>query len=248
MDNKIPLEDTRASNSTLGTHRSGVITIFLVAAILVALFLKGNDLAGLAPAFATWVESIGIWGPFVFATGYAIATVAMVPGLPLTLVAGAIFGLTTGIATVFIGASVGATLAFLVSRYVARSWVEQKLEGYEKFAAIDSAVGKKGMKIVMLLRLSPLVPFNLLNYALGLTSVRLREYVLAHLAMLPATFLYVYYGHLAGTVAKVASGAGGQRDGGYYALLGLGLVATLILTTIIMRISTQVLSGITDEP
>jgi uncharacterized membrane protein YdjX (TVP38/TMEM64 family) len=100
----------------------------------------------------------------------------------------------------------------------------------------------------MLLRLSPLVPFNLLNYALGLTSVRLREYVLAHLAMLPATFLYVYYGHLAGTVAKVASGAGGQRDGGYYALLGLGLVATLILTTIIMRISTQVLSGITDEP
>ncbi len=247
MENSIPVDEHQTSNSAPGARRAGAAKIVVAAAILVFLFVMGDDLARLLPAFATWVESLGIWGPFVFATGYAIATVAMVPGALLTLFAGAIFGLATGITTVFIGASVGATLAFLVSRYVARSWVERKLDGHEKFAAVDGAVGKEGLKIVVLLRLSPLFPFNLLNYALGLTSVPLRAYVLAHLAMLPGTFLYVYYGRLAGAVAEVASGTGAQRDSGYYALFGLGLVATLVVTTVVTRIATRTLRGITDE-
>ncbi len=247
MENSIAVDEHQTSNSAPGARRISAAKIVVAAAILVFLFVMGDDLARLLPAFATWVESLGIWGPFVFATGYAIATVAMVPGALLTLFAGAIFGLATGITTVFIGASVGATLAFLVSRYVARSWVERKLDGHEKFTAVDSAVGKEGLKIVVLLRLSPLFPFNLLNYALGLTSVPLRAYVLAHLAMLPGTFLYVYYGRLAGAVAEVASGTGAQRDGAYYALFGLGLVATLVVTTIVTRIATRTLRGITDE-
>ncbi len=237
----------QANNAASKTPRHVTTKIVVLAVILVTLFIKGDQLSALGPAFAIWVDSIGIWGPFAFAAGYAIATVAMVPGSLLSLVAGAIFGLGTGVATVFIGASVGATLAFLISRYGARSWVEQKLEGYEKFASIDRAIGDEGLKIVILLRLSPLFPFNLLNYALGLTSVRLREYVFAHLAMLPATFLYVYYGRLAGAVAEIASNSGTPRDGGYYALLGLGLVATLIVITIVTKISTQVLNGITDD-
>ena len=242
-----PDNDMKANNPASGTPRYGATKIIILAAILITLFIKADQLSALGPAFAIWVESIGIWGPFAFAAGYAIATVAMVPGSLLTLLAGAIFGLGTGVATVFVGASVGATLAFLISRYGARSWVEQKLDGYEKFASIDRAVGNEGLKIVILLRLSPLFPFNLLNYALGLTSVRLGEYVFAHLAMLPATFLYVYYGRLVGAVAEVASSSGAQRDGGYYALLGLGLVATLVVITIVTRISTQVLNGITDD-
>ncbi len=247
MEDSIAVDEHKTSNSAPGARRAGIAKIVVAAAILVFLFVMGEDLARLLPAFATWVESLGIWGPLVFATGYAIATVAMVPGSLLTLFAGAIFGLATGITTVFVGASVGATLAFLVSRYVARSWVEKKLDGHDKFAAVDRAVGNEGLKIVVLLRLSPLFPFNLLNYALGLTSVPLRAYVTAHLAMLPGTFLYVYYGRLAGAVAEVASGAGAQRDGGYYALFGLGLVATLVVTTIVTRIATRTLRGITDE-
>ena len=165
--------------------RAGVLRVVLAAAALVALFFLGGDLADYIPRFATWVEGLGLWAPVVYGLGYALATVAFVPGSWLTLAAGAIFGLATGMVTVFIGASVGATLAFLVSRYVARSWVERKLEGHERFAAIDAAVGEQGLKIVALLRLSPVFPFNMLNYALGLTRVSLRDYVIGHLFMLP---------------------------------------------------------------
>ena len=243
----IAVEEPQANKPTPGTRRAGVAKVVAAAAILVVLFLMREDLARFIPEFATWVESLGIWGPVVFAAGYAIATVAMVPGSLLTLGAGAIFGLATGFVTVSVGASVGATLAFLVSRYVARSWVEQRLEDHEQFAAVDRAIGDEGLKIVVLLRLSPLFPFNLLNYALGLTDVRLRDYILAHLAMLPGTLLYVYYGRLAGVVAEVASGAGAQRDTGYYFLFGLGLIATITVTIIVTRIAIRSLRGVTDE-
>lgn len=227
-------------------NRGGAVKALAAAVVLIVLFFVGDDLARYIPRFATWVEGLGFWGPLVFAIGYALATVAMVPGSLLTLAAGAVFGLGKGVVTVFLAASVGATMAFLVSRYVARGWVEQKLEGHEKFAEIDRAVGEQGLKIAVLLRLSPVFPFNALNYALGLTGIRLRDYAIAHLAMLPGTFLYVYYGRLAGAVAEIATGARTQRDVGYYAMLGLGLLATLIVTTIVTRIATRALRGITN--
>jgi len=172
--------------------------------------------------------------------------VAFVPGSLLTLGAGAIFGLAKGVVYVFVAASIGATLAFLVSRYVARSAIEQRLAGNEKFAAIDSAVGDQGLKIVMLLRLSPVFPFNLLNYGLGLTKVSLRDYVLAHIGMLPGTLLYVYYGKLAGDVAALAGGAETERGAEYWIVLGLGLVATVVVTTIVTRIARRALKESAD--
>ena len=243
----IAVEETQADKPAPGTQRSGVAKVVVAAAILVVLFLMREDLARFIPAFETWIEGIGIWGPFVFAAAYAIATVAMIPGSALTVIAGGIFGLATGFVTVFIGASVGATLAFLVSRYVARASVEQKLEGHEKFAAVDRAVGEEGLKIVVLLRLSPVFPFNLLNYALGLTSVRLRDYVLAHFAMLPGTLLYVYSGHAGRAAVELASGGGTQRGPWDWALLGLGLLATAVVTIIVTRAATRALRGITDD-
>ena len=246
METSIAVEQNTSDEAAPGGRRGGLAKVIVAATVLVVLFVMGDDLARYIPRFASWVEGLGFWGPVVFATGYAIATVAMVPGSLLTLAAGAIFGLGKGFATVFVGASIGATLAFLVSRYVARSWVEQKLEGHEKFAAIDRAIG--GLKIVVLLRLSPVFPFNLLNYALGLTRVKLRDYVIAHLGMLPGTLLYVYYGRLAGAVAEAASGVQAERGAGYYAVLGLGLVATLVVTTIVTRIASRTLKEITDAP
>ena len=100
------------------------------------------------------------------------------------------------------------------------------------FAAVDQAIGREGLKIVTLLRLSPVFPFYLLNYALGLTKVRLRDYVIACGAMLPGSPVYVYSGKLAGEVAAVTGGAGRERRSGYWALLGLGLVATALVTTV----------------
>ncbi len=148
---------------------------------------------------------------------------------------------------VFLGASLGATLAFLVSRYLARGLVERRLEGNARFAAIDRAVADQGLKIVTLLRLSPVFPFNLLNYGLGLTRVRFVDYVLACFGMLPGTLLYVYYGRLAGDVAALASGVAADRDAAYWVVLGLGLVATIAVTTIVTRIARRALGEIGES-
>jgi uncharacterized membrane protein YdjX (TVP38/TMEM64 family) len=141
----------------------------------------------------------------------------------------------------------GSSAAFLVSRHLARSAIEQRLAGNARFAAIDRAVSAQGRKIVFLLRLSPVFPFNLLNYALGLTNVRFVDYLIASLGMLPGTLLYVYYGKLAGDVAALAGGAAVEKGAGYYAVLVLGLVATIVVTTIVTRIARRALKEATGE-
>lgn len=190
---------------------------------------------------------LGFWGPLVFIVGYAIATVAFVPGSLLTLAAGAIFGLVQGTAYVFVAATLGSTAAFLVSRYLARAAIERRLADNARFSAIDRAVAREGRKIVLLLRLSPVFPFVLLNYGLGLTKVRLVDYVIASIGMLPGTVLYVCYGMLAGDVAALAGGVESERDWTYYATLVLGLVATLGVTTILGRLARKALREVTDE-
>ncbi|HVS02282.1 MAG TPA: TVP38/TMEM64 family protein [Thermoanaerobaculia bacterium] len=211
------------------------------AAVLVALVLVGRQLGGYVPRFAGWVEGQGIWGPVVFVAGYALATVAMVPGSLLTLAAGAIFGLVEGTLYVFAGAVLGSSLAFLVARYLARGAVARRLAGNARFRTIDRAVGRQGRKIVLLLRLSPVFPFNLLNYALGLTDVRFGDYLVGSIGMLPGTLLYVYYGKLAGEVAAVAGGVEAERGAGYWAVLGLGLAATLAVTALVTRTARRAL-------
>ena len=213
-----------------------------VLAGLALLIWLGRSLGGYVPAFAEWVDGLGFWGPVVFIAGYAIATVGFIPGSLLTLAAGAIFGLVKGTVLVFFGASIGAIAAFLLARYVARGAIERKLEGRPRFQAIDRAVAGEGLKIVTLLRLSPVFPFNLLNYGLGLTQVRLRDYAVACLGMIPGTFLYVYYGKALGSLAAVAGGAEIERDAGYWSVFGLGLVATVIVTTIVTRIARRALA------
>jgi uncharacterized membrane protein YdjX (TVP38/TMEM64 family) len=116
----------------------------------------------------TWIEGLGVVGGIAFIAIYIAATVAFLPGSILTLGAGVVFGVLLGSVYVFIGATLGAIAAFLVGRYLARGWISQKIEGNQKFAAIDKAVANEGLKIVLLTRLSPIFPFNLLNYAFGI--------------------------------------------------------------------------------
>ena len=208
--------------------------------VVVALVLFGRSLAGYVPRFAQAVESLGPWGPAAFVLGYAVAAVAFVPGSLLTLAAGALFGLGRGVLYVMAGATLGATAAFLVSRYLVRGRVEQRVRADPRFAAIDDAVGTDGRRIVFLLRLSPVLPFNLLNYALGVTRVRLADFVLGCAGMLPGTLLYVYYGKLAGDVAG-AVGGGPRRGAAYYAVLGLGLLATVAVTVVVTRLARRAL-------
>lgn len=222
------------------------LRLALVGVALVAMIVLGREAGAYVPRFAEWVDGLGIWGPIVFMLGYMVATVAFIPGSLLTLSAGAIFGLGAGVLYVFVGASGGAIAAFLVSRYVARNAIEAKVAGNARFAAIDRAVGKQGLKIVTLLRLSPVFPFNLLNYGLGLTQVRLRDYAIACVGMIPGTLLYTYYGKLAGDVAALAGGAAPERGAGYYTVLAVGLGATLVVTTIVTRTARKALSEIAD--
>jgi uncharacterized membrane protein YdjX (TVP38/TMEM64 family) len=224
-----------------------LLKIIASALGLIALVVLGRAAGGYIQPFAQWVDGLGLWGPAVFVLGYAIAVVAFVPASLLTLGAGAIFGIAHGVVYVFAAATVGSCLAFLVSRYLARSAVEKKLEGKPKFLAIDRAVEAEGLKIVFLLRLTPAVPFNLLNYALGLTRVRFVDYAIASVGMLPGTLLYVYSGKLAGDVAAVAGNPAVARGWGYYSVLTLGLVATLAVTMVVTRSARRALAEATGE-
>ncbi len=216
-------------------------------AIVAGLVLLGRSVGGAIPAFAAWVEGLGFWGPAVFIAGYALAVVAFVPASLLTLAAGAIFGLARGTLIVFAAATLGSCLAFLVSRHLARAAIERRLRGNARFAAIDRAIGAEGRKIVFLLRLSPVFPFNLLNYALGLTRVRFADYAIASFGMLPGTLLYVYSGKVAGDVAALAAGAPAPRGSGGTLLWVVGLAATVVVTTVVTRIARRALAAATGE-
>ncbi len=240
-----PAEATAPSVSARG-NRAPLGRIGLGIVAVVALIFLGRRVGAYVPQFAVWVDSLGVWGPVVFIIGYAVAAVAFVPGSLLTLAAGAVFGLVKGVLYVFIAAVLGSAAAFLVSRHLARTLIEQRLAGNARFAAIDRAVSAQGRKIVFLLRLSPVFPFNLLNYALGLTNVHFIDYLIASVGMLPGTLLYVYYGKLAGDVAALAGGAAVRKDTTYYAVLVLGLAATVLVTALVTRIARRALQSVTD--
>ena len=194
--------------------------------------------------FITRLAGLGAWAPLAFVLAYILATVALVPGSILTLAAGALFGLWKGVLLAFIAATLGAAAAFLVARHLARDFVHRRLGGDQRVAAIDRAIGDHGRKIVFLLRLSPAFPFNLLNYLLGLTTVRFTDYLIASLGMLPGTFLYVYYGKVVGDVARLAGPNPVRGTPAYYALLGVGLAATITVVAVVTRAARRTLRSL----
>ena len=198
----------------------------------------------------TWVESLGSIAPIAFIVLYNVATVLLIPGSLLTLGSGVLFGLVWGSVYVFFAATLGATLAFWLGRTVARDWVSKKISAYPKFAAIDRAVAKEGFKIVFLTRLSPLFPFNLLNYAFGITQVSLKDYVLGSVGMIPGTILYVYIGSLIGSVAQIGM-KGATLDPQTQKLQWIakivGFIATIAVTVYITRIAKKALDDSISE-
>ncbi len=223
-----------------------IVQVVAAAAVVAALVLLGRQAGSYVGDFAAWVDGLGIWGPAVFMAGYVVATVAFVPGSILTMAAGALFGLFHGTIYVLVAATAGATLAFLIARFLARRRVEGMIAGNRKFAAVDRAVADQGVKIVVLLRLSLAFPFNLLNYALGLTKVRIWHFVAACVGMIPGTFLYVYYGTGLGSLAAVAAGNAPERGMEQWIFLGVGLAATVAVTATVTRIARRALEEATD--
>jgi uncharacterized membrane protein YdjX (TVP38/TMEM64 family) len=191
------------------------------------------------------IQDLGALGALLFILLYVVATVAFLPGSIVTLGAGVVFGVVFGSIYVFIGAVLGSTLAFLVGRYLARDWVAKKIAGNPKFAAIDEAVGREGLKIVLLTRLSPIFPFNLLNYAYGITNVSLKDYVIGSVGMIPGTIMYVYIGSLAGSLATIGTGeatSDPQAATVQRIIQVIGFVATVAVTLYVTRLARQALA------
>ncbi|HCP92058.1 MAG TPA: TVP38/TMEM64 family protein [Spartobacteria bacterium] len=175
----------------------------------------------------------------VFIVVYALATVLFLPGWIFTVSAGLIYGIAGGTLVALAGAITGATLAFLVARYLLRQHIEEFAKKNPRFQAIDAAIGKNGWKIVGLLRLSPLIPFNFSNYFYGITSISLGAYVaVSAVGIIPGTLLYAYLGAIG--QASISGGAS-QHSKWQYVLLGVGLMATVAVTILVSRIAKNAL-------
>ena len=193
-----------------------------------------------------WIESLGYIGGIAFIAIYILSTIAFVPATILTLGAGVVFGVVWGSLYVFVGATLGSIAAFLIGRYLARDWIGKKIEGNQKFVAIDQAVAHSGFKIVLLTRLSPLFPFNLLNYAFGITGVSFKEYSLASIGMLPATVMYVYIGSLAGDVARIGS-ENQSTDTIKWIIRIVGFIATVVVTVYATRLAQKAIADLPNQ-
>lgn len=234
------------SSNKLKLIIAAFIIIFLIAAARY-FNLQQYLNSGLQSALQ-WINSLGTWGPVTFIVIYILATVLFVPGSLLTLGAGVLFGVIWGSIFVSIAATLGATAAFLVGRYLVRGWVAKQLEGKDNFQAIDRAVAREGWKIVGLTRLSPIFPFNLLNYAFGITQVSLRDYFFASwIGMIPGTVMYVYIGSLFGSLATLATGIQERsRTPTEWVLYAVGLIATVAVTVYVTRIAKKALESKID--
>lgn len=196
-----------------------LLRLVLVAALAIGIVVAAlnRDRLNLA-AIEIWVADAGVAAPMLFIGLYALATVFFLPGSVLTLAGGALFGPFLGTLFNLTGATLGATLAFLIARYLGADWVQRRVGG--RLAKLKTGVEAEGWRFVAFVRLVPLFPFNLLNYALGLTRIRLWPYVVASFVfMLPGAIAYTYLGY-AGREA-VAGGEGLVRK----ILLALGLLA-----------------------
>ncbi len=207
--------------------------VLLLAAAALLLPVKESLRAALG-----WMASHRESSGLAFIGLYVLATVCLVPGILLTVAAGAIFGLVRGVVLVSVASVLGASAAFFVGRTLARGWTERRIAAWPKFRALDGALAARGFWIVLLTRLSPLFPFNLLNYAYGATAVRPRDYITGSwLGMLPATVLYVYAGSAAASLAQALAGGALAGRTAVLLLLVLGLAATVAAVVLVTRLA-----------
>lgn len=230
-------------NASLNTKLLSLFFLLLALSLTLALLPTQEYLL----SFLKLIDSLGPWGPVIFAVGYAASCILFFPGSILGLGAGFLFGVFIGTVAVSIGSVLGASAAFVLGRTLARRWVDKRIGKYPRFSAIDHAIGKEGLKVVFLLRLSPLFPFNLLNYALGLTKISFYHYVLASwVGMLPGTIMFVYLGSALKSFTELSSGVSGET-GAQKGFFIAGLIATLVVVLFVSQIAKNALAEISSE-
>ncbi len=211
---------------------------------LLALAWAGWTLAPRLLTLVAHIRNLGPAAPLAFILIDAAAIVALIPGTLLTMAGGAVFGLTRGAIYALIGSTLGSTTAFLLGRYVVRHFVAKRLAGMPRFVAIERAVSARGWHIIFLLRLSPVAPFNVLNYALGLTTISVWDFMAASLGSVPGAFVNAYAGKVAGEALVLAGQAQVPKDASYYAVLLAGLAATVAATTVVTRTARRALQDV----
>jgi uncharacterized membrane protein YdjX (TVP38/TMEM64 family) len=189
------------------------------------------------------LADLGSWAPLIFIALYVVASITLAPAFLLTFSAGAVFGLWRGTLFVYIGAVLGSSAVYALAAPLAKSRLLRRLDRDPRVAAVRQAVVGQGLWVMFLLRLSPLVPYVLLNYALALAGVRYREFLAASVGMLPAIVMYVYYGKVVGDVAALAAGVAPPRGLEYYVLLAVGLGATVLATTLVTRTARRAMAA-----
>jgi uncharacterized membrane protein YdjX (TVP38/TMEM64 family) len=216
----------RALLSTIGRLAGMVLPILLGIGV-------GRLASPYLPAVSAWVQGLGGWAPVAYVAAYVMAVVLMLPAFLLIMAGGAIFGVAQGTALALAGATVGGTLAFLLGRTVLRGWVARRIAGHPTLSVIDRVVGEDGLRLMVLMRLSPAIPFVLSNYALAMTRVRLRDFVVATLAMTPIIASYSAFGR-----AGASPAAGGALPPW---VLWTGVAATVGLGALVARITQRAL-------
>jgi uncharacterized membrane protein YdjX (TVP38/TMEM64 family) len=229
----------------MAVRRVKLIIFIAVIVVLAAVTATGPVVGWLMDLFGR-IARLGPWGPVALAVFYAFSCVVLIPASIPTLAAGFLFDLFTGTVAAMAGGTMGACAAFWISRAVARNWVADRVVRHRRFALLDDAVGKQGFRVVVLARLSPLAPYVLLNYALGLTKVSFGEYALGTVVgVLPGMVLYVYFGAGLRSLAELAAYAGGEGETSpaYRAFFWGGLAVTVVVTLLLTRIAQKALRG-----
>ena len=224
-------------------ERWRMVAVAATLAALLALAWLG-DAPARALVLLEWVQGMGRRGIVLYVLLYMVAAVAFVPGSILVLGAGAVYGLALGFAVAAAGSTLGATAAFITSRYWARGWMRRLIKGHPSFQAIDRAIGYESWRIVLLIRLSPIFPYNLLNYAFGMTRVPLGAYVAGSaIGNLPATLLYVYFGSLLGSLTALRDEPLPVHGWRQWTLYGFGLLATAAVCLYLARLARRAVKG-----
>ncbi|MEO0926507.1 MAG: TVP38/TMEM64 family protein [Cyanobacteria bacterium J06643_13] len=188
-----------------------------------------------------WIQNLGGVGGIIFVLLYVVATICLIPGSILTLGAGALFGVGWGSFYVLMGAIIGETCAFLLGRYLVRDWIDQKIAANKTFVALNRAINREGLKIILLTRLSPVFPFSLLNYAFGITGISLKDYFLGSVGMIPMTITYVYLGSFASELANISEASQLAHPQLQWGLKIFGSLATIVAALYLTQVARQAL-------
>jgi uncharacterized membrane protein YdjX (TVP38/TMEM64 family) len=243
VEAKRPRPDDPGRVAARGSFALRVAVAAAVVVGLVVLF-RLLPIAEWLRAFQGWVQGLGAAGYLLYALVYALACVLFVPASILTLGAGAIYGLGTGVGVVVVGATLGATLSFLLARTLMRARIEGMTRDNARFRSLDRAIAREGAKIVFLVRLAPIFPFTYINYAFGLTGIATLPYVLASfVGMLPGTFAYVYLGSAA------AGAAAGGADTTRKVVQIVGAICAVVVTIFVARVATRAIreAGVSED-